>query len=537
MNEYIIKSSQQDLSLVFDLFGGYGYHFIDNYLSTRLIKYQFNNKIIQANIYKLTQDGKIEDIPIEKPIVKNKYIPSERLKVMLLLAVSQLYKIKENEIKKVILIEPKWLGNYNYEDIMSLVYNAYQKIDPNKAFQFWNGNYDLNSLSTIISLIKEDKLKALEEKVKTETKIPFFSQPELVDIQGKYLPLYKKFALANEHMFKFFQKYFSIQNYKHDIQYYKKEKEGQLIILENYPFSVQNNGIVNNNVNIILYGISETKEYKFHIYYIFDFPSKELLNSEIKVMINYGINSYLYDRTVMNHQDKKDIISPIFLNDEIIGNCYKYTHDDYNKYINYMMYCYNVQLKNVLYLYINEKSIKSKMKKPNKDDEYYLINKPFLTDFKQKNDYEKLKNVFKGKIKSIPQNKKEIYSIIKSIPKNDLEQFSSNNINFNSANTTALVIKKANRLPEIDTEIPIIPIANPINPIESYMILKDFEIVEKYIAKVLFNDTINYHILKCTFVGDDRIIFHYPINKYGNKKYMCLISRIDESNNFINEFL
>ena len=54
---------------------------------------------------------------------------------------------------------------------------------------------------------------------------------------------------------------------------------------------------------------------------------------------------------------------------------------------------------------------------------------------------------------------------------------------------------------------------------------------------VLFKQNANPTKLKCSFVGDNRIIFHYPFNTIGNTNYMCLISTISEDNNFINEYL
>ena len=43
--------------------------------------------------------------------------------------------------------------------------------------------------------------------------------------------------------------------------------------------------------------------------------------------------------------------------------------------------------------------------------------------------------------------------------------------------------------------------------------------------------------MKCSILGDNTIVFHYPNNKFNNKKCMFLVSKIDEKNNFINEYL
>ena len=82
----------------------------------------------------------------------------------------------------------------------------------------------------------------------------------MVNIQGKPIPLYKRFIVINEQLHGHFHKYFSIKT-NYDILYYQKEHEGDYIILENYPLSNQNYGNYNNNaLNIILFGVIDKKE-------------------------------------------------------------------------------------------------------------------------------------------------------------------------------------------------------------------------------------------------------------------------------------
>ena len=71
---------------------------------------------------------------------------SDRLKVLLLLALSHLYN-KENTLEKAYLINPEWLGQYNYKKIKSIVDDK-----SNQIIQIWNSSYDLNSLSKIIQI-------------------------------------------------------------------------------------------------------------------------------------------------------------------------------------------------------------------------------------------------------------------------------------------------------------------------------------------------------------------------------------------------
>ena len=71
------------------------------------------------------------------------------------------------------------------------------------------------------------------------------------------------------------------------------------------------------------------------------------------------------------------------------------------------------------------------------------------------------------------------------------------------------------------------------------MIYQDFKIIEKKCAQILLKDInkIPYTVLKCSFFNNNMIIFHYPKRKFNNKNHICIISKIDEKNNFINEYL
>ena len=264
----------------------------------------------------------------------------------------------------MLLINPEWLEHYKYSEIKKIVSDIYQKFpDPT---HFWNGTYELNSVSTILSQVNDVNIKELDKKINVENKKQYYCNPEMVNIQGKSIPLYKRFILIYKQFHDHFRKYFSIKT-NYDILYYKNKYEEDYIILENYPLLNQNYyGNYNNNVlNIILFGDIDKKENKFHIKGIFDYLNKGFLNSEIKNLITYdtyGKAYYLNDRTVFNNHDKNDLISPIFSKDNIIGSYYKYENVDYNKCINYMAYYNNKLLQNIIYLYINEKEINNNIK-------------------------------------------------------------------------------------------------------------------------------------------------------------------------------
>ena len=210
---------------------------------------QYENQQHRNHLASITQQTKYQ-----RPIMqKINYNSSERLKILALLAVSQFYSIKENKLRKVFLINPEWLEYYKYSEIKNIVNEIYQKFAGHT--QFWNKSYELNSVSTILSQVNDDKIKELEKNINIENKKQYYCNPEIVNIQGKPIPLYKRFILIYEQFHDHFRKYFSIKT-NYDILYYKNEYEEDYIILENYRLLNQNYyGNYNNNVlNIILFG-------------------------------------------------------------------------------------------------------------------------------------------------------------------------------------------------------------------------------------------------------------------------------------------
>ena len=69
------------------------------------------------------------------------------------------------------------------------------------------------------------------------------------------------------------------------------------------------------------------------------------------------------------------------------------------------------------------------------------------------------------------------------------------------------------------------------------MVYNDFYLVDKNIAHLLLiENKYPYHIVKCSFVGNDIIFFYYPKNEL-NKKYLYVISKIDENLNCCYKYL
>ena len=162
--EYIISSNNQNsnennfnLQQIFKLFKEMGYEkFIKRFSLSNLISFQINQNSqynVEANIYKLTQEGKIE------------YIPSDKLKVMVLLSIYQINvkKISFNQRQKVYIINPIWLNEYGYKNIKNFIDNNSGIIN-----NFGNFIYDIQSSLKIIQALDTEKMKKYDKDLNSK---------------------------------------------------------------------------------------------------------------------------------------------------------------------------------------------------------------------------------------------------------------------------------------------------------------------------------------------------------------------------------
>ena len=475
------------------------------------------DKNLQAN--NLNLNPSFQQTPKGNTQVNNRIDISDKLKVLLLLAISQLNK-PENKLEKVHLFNPEWLNAFNFKGIRNLVNSK-----NNEIRKLWNHNYDLNSISSIIQILDYNTLQKYDSLIKNNPSVPWTAVSELITLVDKQIDLYRKFILVNDSMFNLIQRIFLINPMNDDNSHICLKNQGDLLIFKNHQlYNPQNPNQVQNS---ILFGNIDKAENEFKNILIFDYHDKTKLEREYLLISSNQISNYIYNKTCLNPQSKYEIFSPIFDNDQIIGNYYLYQKgQDYRKYNIYYQYLNNDQLKKVIYLYLNEASINSRIKNPNYNDaEFYLIKKGVLSEIKTENNYDQLKNSFIGKIKKIPQNNKEIYNIFSSLSSSDLDNLNKNLKKFPIAKGS----------PQ-SYEILMDNIKNSKDQNESYMILKDFELVEKNLGNVLISGYPS-QLLKCSFIGNNTIIFHYPINIFSNKQPIYVVSRIDEKFNFINEYL
>ena len=339
----------------------------------------------------------------------------------MLLAISQTYVLCNN-LEKIYLINPQWVEQYNYKEINLLVNKR-----KNELINNWNKTYNLNSLSTVIPLLNMQQLKKMEQNINSNNNIPFEASFEQIELQDKYFVIYKEFIIVNNHLFTLLQKYFQITPSGEQIFYIHKKGEGDLLIISNYQVYNQINQV--NSQNSILAGIMNRDENKFDIKHIFDYKDYNILNKEKNILLTYDFKVYLNNRLKLSPQNNNEMIIPIFNNNnQIIGTYYRYIQNyNYKIHLNYSQLLSSNQLSNFIYLYVNDISIKEKLKSMHyNDEEFYLIKKELLLDIQNKYNYLQLKKFFEGKLNCTIPNQNQIYNIIKSLPQNEKNEFINN---------------------------------------------------------------------------------------------------------------
>ena len=478
----------------------------------------YNNQVNEINSKTLiVQNSRNKQIGVNI----NKIEISDRLKAMILFIISQFYPFGNKE-ERVYLINKKWLEDYDYKGIRTLVINKFNEIREVKDFSF-----DINSVNKIIHIFDINELTKYDQKMKHDNQIPHLAPAEQIQIKNKYIHIYTEFILMREKIYNLFMTYFKFTPTHEKIYYIcKKNKEDLIIIKDQQLYGTP---IPNNFENLVLGGIIDKNKNIFNIQHIFDYNTKEILDKEMNIFSTSEISNYISTKTDISFQKNNAYISPIFDNNKIIGNYYKYYKNcDYKNCINYSEFILNKQLRVVHDLYLNELSINSKLQnKSMMEGEFCLIKKQVLSDIQTQNNYDKLKKFFENKLNKDTNNEKDLYKIIKSLPQNELIELANN-----------LQQKPIQKADISFYDLDLLPIKNPSNEAEVYWISNNFELIENHFAYTYLKGNYPYHTMKCTILGNNMIVFHYyPNNKFNNTKYMFLVSKIVERNNFINEYL
>ena len=318
--------------------------------------YLYNDIIKNNDILRTSTGPSFNSVPrIDNNQKGNQKISqSERFKVIVLLAISQIVDYPESKGEKVYLINPKWLDKYKFQEIKSLVESK-----SNEENYLWNKKYDLNSVAPIINRLDQTKIQLFCTQMNLNEPNSSIASSDEMALADKYIYLYKSFVLVNGSIFKLFQKYFGIPS-SEAFSYIHSKTKGDFIIFKDYKsYHPQN---PNQLQNLILAGIIDKSINQYTLQHIFDFKNKNILEKEQQTILNYTIPNYVYYKTCLSPQNNNELFSPIFDNDNIIGNYYQYKENyNYRNCANYLNYLSNEKIKKIIYLYTNESLIRNKV--------------------------------------------------------------------------------------------------------------------------------------------------------------------------------
>ena len=491
-----------------------------------LLKYPLNEMEMESK--KSKNITKINNI---KYINENYYI-SEKLKIMILLSISQsngINKLREyssENPEEVYLLDYNNLLKYKYDEISSLINENKDIIQIIENNNNQNYLYDSDILDKIISKINKDKLVELDKyfrnkelsfsNLKAKTEKMMLKENQSIDI-------YKQFFLVKQNIFKTIQDKFSIFPKSQNIHYIYQDFD-IIINIGSTPVYMLFGNIMNNIFNLI---------------YILTYDRESYLYDEINYIKKNGIKKYMEERVVFSDKNENDLISPIFSGNKIIGNFYKYLpginyslkslKNDFTRYLN------SEKLMKVLKLFDYYGEFKEKMKNnknsKNNNRFFYLIDKSIMDDIKKEYNYDIIIQILsKCKFKlSENSNQKKILFILKNLPYEIFEEFIENK----------KIYEK--RIKEY-TAPHIKSFKISYLSINTYY-YDNFEIIDPLIADLFIADINNLqgksgknsdkNCVECNLI-ENKVIIKFPKN---NNECLYQIGILDDQNTFKIEYL
>ncbi len=190
--EYLIYSQNiWDITKIMEYIKDHGTNKIEDLSNNNLITIaNYGSQKIQGEIYKLFNEGSYEI--------------SKILNNLLFLSITQQKNIvnENNDFKEVYLINKKWLEEYEYNRINSLIKENDNILKDNEIINNNNLSYNSESINNIISkldkhlLIEIDKIISIK---KTNTQC--HAKEEEVQLIDKKIKIYKDFLFINEQIY------------------------------------------------------------------------------------------------------------------------------------------------------------------------------------------------------------------------------------------------------------------------------------------------------------------------------------------------
>ena len=485
-----------------------------------LLKYPLNEMEMESKKSKNTT--KINNIKY----IKENYYVSEKLKIMILLSISQsigINKLREyssENPEEVYLLDYNNLLKYKYDEISSLINENKDIIQIIENNNNQNYLYDSDILDKIISKINKDKLVELDKyfrnkelsfsNLKAKTEKMMLKENQSIDI-------YKQFFLVKQNIFKTIQDKFSIFPKSQNI-YYIYEDYDIIINIGSTPVYMLFGNIMNNIFNLI---------------YILTYDRESYLYDELNSIKKNGIKKYMKERVFFLERKKEDIISPIFFENKIIGNCYKYCPG-----INYSLKSlkndFKSELMKVLKLYDYYGEFKEKMKNSNNSKNnnrfFYLVNKSVMECIKDYYNYYEIISFLHNLSENNNQNKMLFF----------LNNLSSRFYKFFEGPFETNKIKYEKNIKDFTKSI--LYAFNKDN-IKLYY-YDNFEIIDPLIADLFIADINNLqgksviisveNNVECNLI-ENKIIIKCPENRLNNVN-VYQIGILDDNNTFKNEY-
>ena len=530
-----ISSIENDLQKIFNEIKKEGYdNFYNNYINNGKIKTEIDNSYIYAQIYNLLS----EKNPIKSSNInfQDNTLISKKLRALILLSIEQININKFSEScqkkkEKVYLMNPNYLINYKYEDIVSLINENPEVLNLVEQINNPSYPYDSNIIDLIIEKLNNDTLQKIDKELQVidQSIINWEAKADIIKLKDKNINICKEFILLREKFFNEIKMNLSL-NFPNNFYYYTHIGGDIITSTNNYKY-------------FILFGNINNESHLFNLKYILDFNTESNLNNELEIIRKNGIDFYMKERAIFSEENNKDLISPIFGDMFEIGYFYKYSpginfgdkkREDFSKYLN------SRNLEKVMNLYDYYNEFKEKMEDSNyshyeNKKSYYLINKDVMISIKKDYNYDVIiQTLNKANFNPMEKNKKKkMLYVLKNLPEEIFEDF----------------IKSQKLMDQYEKEfispnkIPF-TVPDPNNYTVNYY--NNFEIIDSQIARGFINtiDNSEYeyyrekddNYLECT-LKEGRVIVYYPKEKFNNNKYIYQIGKLNDDNTFIPEYL